>query len=121
MLSNYGGMACAPTDQRGMARVYRQNICGENFGALGKGLPTDRFLVEWWIKSDRVQQRHDRAAVELIGADSPIANACSGVTGARPQPRRANPPRGNPQRLAGDQENQHGAGAGLARQDARPV
>jgi len=67
----------------GVARVYRQNIYGENFGALGKGLPTDRFLVEWWIKSDRVQQRHDRAAVEPLGVDSPIANACSGVTGDR--------------------------------------
>ncbi len=67
----------------GVARVYRRNIYGENFGALGKGLPTDRFMVEWWIKSDRVQQRHDRAAVEPIGVDSPIANACTGVTGDR--------------------------------------
>jgi len=67
----------------GTAHVYKQNIYGENFGALGKGLPTDRFLVEWWIKSDRVQQRHDRAAVEPIGVDSPIANACTGVTGDR--------------------------------------
>ncbi len=67
----------------GVARVYRRNIYGENFGALGKGLPTDRFMVEWWLKSDRVQQRHDRAAVEPIGVDSPIANACTGVTGDR--------------------------------------
>ena len=67
----------------GVAHVYRQNIYGENFGALGQGLPTDRFLVEWWIKTDRVQQRHDRAAVEPIGVDSPIANACTGVTGDR--------------------------------------
>jgi predicted GNAT superfamily acetyltransferase len=67
----------------GVARVYRQNIYGENFGALSTGLPTDRFLVEWWLKSDRVQQRHDRTAVEPIGIDSPIANACAGVTGNR--------------------------------------
>jgi predicted GNAT superfamily acetyltransferase len=67
----------------GVAHVYKQNIYGENFGALGKGLPSDRFLVEWWIKSDRVQQRHDRLAVEPIGIDSPIANACTGVTGDR--------------------------------------
>ena len=66
----------------GVAHVYRQNIYGENFGALSKGLPTDRFLVEWWIKSDRVQQHHDRAA-EPIGVDSPIANTCAGVTGDR--------------------------------------
>jgi predicted GNAT superfamily acetyltransferase len=67
----------------GAAHVYKQNIYGENFGALGKGLPTDRFLVEWWIKSDRVQQRHDRAAMEPIGVDSPITNACTGITGDR--------------------------------------
>jgi predicted GNAT superfamily acetyltransferase len=67
----------------GVARVYKENIYGENFGALGKGLPTDRFLVEWWIASERVQQRHDRAVVEPLGVDSPIANACTGVTGDR--------------------------------------
>jgi predicted GNAT superfamily acetyltransferase len=67
----------------GVVRVYKRNIYGENFGALGKGLPTDRFLVEWWIASDRVQQRHDRTTVEPIGVDSPIANTCTGVTGDR--------------------------------------
>jgi predicted GNAT superfamily acetyltransferase len=67
----------------GVARVYKQNVYGENFGALGKGLPTDRFLVEWWIATERVQQRHDRAVVEPIGVDSPIVNACSGGTGDR--------------------------------------
>jgi predicted GNAT superfamily acetyltransferase len=67
----------------GAAHVYKQNIYGENFGALGKGLPSDRFLVEWWIKSDWVQQRHDRVQLEPIGVDSPIANACTGVTGDR--------------------------------------
>jgi predicted GNAT superfamily acetyltransferase len=67
----------------GVARVYKENIYGENFGALGKGLPTDRFLVEWWIASERVQQRHDRAVMEPLGVDSPIANACTGVTGDR--------------------------------------
>jgi len=67
----------------GVAHVYKQNIYGENFSALGKGLPSDRFLVEWWIASERVQQRHDRIAVEPIGVDSPIVNTCSGVTGDR--------------------------------------
>jgi predicted GNAT superfamily acetyltransferase len=67
----------------GVAHVYKQNIYGENFGALGKGLPTDRFLVEWWIATERVQQRHDRTTVEPIGVDSPIVNACSGGTGDR--------------------------------------
>jgi predicted GNAT superfamily acetyltransferase len=67
----------------GVAHVYKQNIYGENFGALGKGLPSDRFLVEWWIATARVQQRRDRMVVEPIGVDSPIVNACSGGTGDR--------------------------------------
>ena len=67
----------------GVARVYKQNVYGENFSALGAGLPSDRFLVEWWIESERVQQRHDRAMVEPLGVDSPIANDCTGVTGDR--------------------------------------
>jgi predicted GNAT superfamily acetyltransferase len=67
----------------GVAHVYKQNIYGEDFGTLGKGLPSDRFLVEWWIATERVQQRHDRIAVEPIGVDSPIANACTGGTGDR--------------------------------------
>ncbi len=67
----------------GVVHVYKQNIYGENFGALGKGLPSDRFLVEWWIATERVQQRHDRIAVEPIGVDSPIVNTCSGGTGDR--------------------------------------
>jgi predicted GNAT superfamily acetyltransferase len=33
----------------GIARVYKRNVYGEHFGALNEGLPTDRFLVEWWI------------------------------------------------------------------------
>jgi predicted GNAT superfamily acetyltransferase len=36
----------------GIARVYKRNIYGEHFGALNEGMPTDRFLVEWWV--DRV-------------------------------------------------------------------
>jgi predicted GNAT superfamily acetyltransferase len=67
----------------GVAHVYKQNIYGENFSALSQGLPTDRFLVEWWIATERVQQRHDRAVVEPIGVDSPIVNACTGGTGDR--------------------------------------
>src|SRR5512137_1589144 len=67
----------------GVVHVYKQNIYGEDFGALGKGLPSDRFLVEWWITSDRVQQRHDRTVVDPIGVDSPIANVCAGFTGDR--------------------------------------
>ncbi len=67
----------------GVSHVYKRNVYGENFGALGKGLPSDRFLVEWWIDTERVQQRHDRILLEPIGVDSPIANMCSGHTSDR--------------------------------------
>jgi len=34
----------------GIARVYKRNIYGEHFSALNEGMPTDRFLVEWWVE-----------------------------------------------------------------------
>ncbi len=34
----------------GLVRVYKRDVYGEHFGALNEGLPTDRFLVEWWIE-----------------------------------------------------------------------
>jgi predicted GNAT superfamily acetyltransferase len=67
----------------GLVHVYKRNVYGENFGALGQGLPSDRFMVEWWISTERVQQRHDRIPVAPIGLGSPIVNACSGLTGVR--------------------------------------
>jgi len=36
------------------SRRYWRNIYGERFGALNEGLPTDRLLVEWWIRGRRV-------------------------------------------------------------------
>lgn len=67
----------------GVAHVYKRNIYGENFSALGRGLPTDRFLVEWWINSERVQQRHDRILPESIGVGSPLVNTCEGTSSDR--------------------------------------
>jgi predicted GNAT superfamily acetyltransferase len=37
-----------------ISRRYWRNIYGERFGALNQGLPTDRLLVEWWIRGQRV-------------------------------------------------------------------
>lgn len=67
----------------GIARTYKRNIYGENFGALSKGLPSDRFIVEWWIKTDRVEQRSTGMKPEPIGVGSPIANRCAGTSGDR--------------------------------------
>jgi len=38
-----------------ISRHYWRNIYGERFGALNEGLPTDRLLVEWWIRGQRVE------------------------------------------------------------------
>lgn len=64
----------------GVSHVYKRNLYGENFGALGKGLPSDRFLIEWWLNSDDVQRRAQGLKPPPIGLDSPIANACGGHT-----------------------------------------
>jgi len=34
----------------GIVRTCKRNVYGEHFGALNEGLPTDRFLVEWWVR-----------------------------------------------------------------------
>ncbi len=39
---------------RGISRTYIYDIYGSDFGALNAGLPTDRLLVEWWVKGARV-------------------------------------------------------------------
>jgi len=39
-----------------ISRRYWRNIYGEHFGKLNEGLPTDRLLVEWWIRGDRVKE-----------------------------------------------------------------
>jgi chorismate synthase len=50
---------------------------------LSKGLPSDRFLVEWWITSELVEQRSKGIRPEPIGVGSPIANRCAGTSGDR--------------------------------------
>ncbi len=40
-----------------ISRIYHQDLFGTNFGSLNAGMPTDRLLVEWWIKSPRVHMR----------------------------------------------------------------
>lgn len=37
-----------------VSRRYWRNIYGDHFGALNEGLPTDRLLVEWWIREQWV-------------------------------------------------------------------
>ncbi len=67
----------------GLAHVYKRNIYGENFNALAKGLPSDRFIVEWWIKTEGVEQRSKGMKPEPTGPGSPIANQCAGTSSDR--------------------------------------
>ncbi len=57
---------------------YRRNVYGENFGELGRGLPSDRLLVEWWLKSDRVERRAAGQSPEACVPGGPITNRCTG-------------------------------------------
>jgi predicted GNAT superfamily acetyltransferase len=67
----------------GIAHVYKRNIYGENFGVLGRGLPSDRFIVEWWLNGEPVGRRSKGLKPAPIGLDSPIANQCAGTSGDR--------------------------------------
>jgi predicted GNAT superfamily acetyltransferase len=40
-----------------VCNTYRRNVYGELRDSLNAGLPTDRFLVDWWVASDRVEGR----------------------------------------------------------------
>jgi predicted GNAT superfamily acetyltransferase len=66
-----------------IVRKYKRNIYGENFGALGRGLPSDRFLVEWWVKSEGVEQRAAGQEPGPADHDSPIVNPCAGEGAVR--------------------------------------
>ena len=39
----------------GICNTYLENWYGEMDDGLNKGLPTDRFKIEWWISSERVE------------------------------------------------------------------
>lgn len=60
-----------------VAREYAENLYGESSSPLHKGTPTDRFIVEWWIRAPEVVGRLEGHAsgLPLDRADIPIVNA----------------------------------------------
>ncbi len=42
-----------------IARRYEEDVYGDMRDELNRGLPTDRFEVEWWLRSARVRARVD--------------------------------------------------------------
>jgi len=64
-----------------ICRTYLRNVYGELQDELNAGLPTDRFQVEWWVRSPRVEARFsDKASLQrpkledLLTAGGHIAN-----------------------------------------------
>ena len=62
----------------GIARVYKRNVYGEHFGALNEGMPTDRFLVEWWVEriADCGLQIADRKEITRVEGQRLVEYDC---------------------------------------------
>ena len=45
-----------------VAREYHLDVYGDSSSPLHQETPTDRFIAEWWLKSERVEQRLATAA-----------------------------------------------------------
>lgn len=46
----------------GVCNTYQREVYGEMRDGLNAGLPSDRFQVDWWVNSHRVQMRLSRRA-----------------------------------------------------------
>jgi predicted GNAT superfamily acetyltransferase len=59
-----------------IARRYEENLYGDMRDELNRGLPTDRFAVEWWIRSPRVRARveNPNASRPVMPEDAPVVN-----------------------------------------------
>lgn len=74
-----------------ICRTYLREVYGEMQDGLNRGLPSDRFQVEWWITSTRVKQRltKERGVLTLASftsADVPILNAAHFDRAGLPRP-----------------------------------
>jgi predicted GNAT superfamily acetyltransferase len=58
---------------------YARNVYGESTSALHKGTPTDRFVVEWHMRSAHVERRLARLAG--AGGDDSLASAAPTLSG----------------------------------------
>lgn len=50
---------------KGIARTYLENHYGMMSDSLNEGMPSDRFLVEWWINSGHVAKDRSKIAKEV--------------------------------------------------------
>ena len=57
----------------GVCRTYIRDYYGPMADGLNRGLPSDRFQMEWWISDERVQRRLAGKAIPIIS--EPVAQA----------------------------------------------
>jgi len=74
-----------------VCKTYLPNAYGEMQDGLNQGLPSDRFQVDWWITSSRVQQKvsGDRPPLTLesfTSAGTPILNPARFDESGLPRP-----------------------------------
>jgi len=75
-----------------VCNTYLRNTYGDLRDDLNTGLPTDRFQVDWWINSQRVQRRLGKRArrpldlAHFLAAETSILNASSMGTSGLPRP-----------------------------------
>ncbi|MGN7469691.1 GNAT family N-acetyltransferase [Brevibacillus sp. SAFN-007a] len=55
----------------GIVRTYLPNCYGSLYDDFNRGLPTDRFLVEWFLDSGRVEARQTNGAPRRVYDDAP--------------------------------------------------
>ncbi len=56
-----------------VCNTYRRSEYGEMRDGLNAGLPSDRFQVDWWVNSRRVERRLSRRARPLLSLDQFLA------------------------------------------------
>ena len=64
-----------------VAEEYHLDVYGASASALHQGNPTDRFIVQWWMRESRAARLAGEAATEAVGdrpgpaagADAPVA------------------------------------------------
>jgi len=55
-----------------IARRYQRNIYGPSTSPLQGGLPTDRLIVEWWLRSERVRRVLGEETAEKAAAGDEV-------------------------------------------------
>jgi predicted GNAT superfamily acetyltransferase len=66
-----------------IAEEYLENLYGESSSHLHRGTPTDRLIVQWWIRTPRVARRTEgTGAVPPLDRLNPVAANTTRLTGS---------------------------------------